>query len=178
MSTLENFEKMGRQAWLAGLGAYGTGWKYAVNKLDQAYVETNSLVNELISRGETIQSELQGKLAANDLFDEKITALKSKLGLGEPTEEERIAELSAKVDALVIAITELMEKATLTEKKSSTTKVVKAKPAVESLTKSPARTKAKSAKVQTKSAKAQARPKAAAKPKTLVKPEESTTTKA
>ena len=51
MTTLKDVEKLGRQAWLAGLGAYGSGWKFAVEKFDETYSKTGEMLNELISEG-------------------------------------------------------------------------------------------------------------------------------
>ena len=41
MDTLKELEKIGRKAWLAGIGAYGTSWDYAVEKFDETYAKTN-----------------------------------------------------------------------------------------------------------------------------------------
>ncbi len=109
MNTLKNVEKLGRQAWLASLGAYGSGWKYAVQKFDQTYSKTNELVNEFITEGEKIEHDLQEKLKAKELLENKIVALKHKLGLDEKQEEERLDELSSKVDALTLAVNKLVE---------------------------------------------------------------------
>ena len=109
MNTLRNIEKLGRQAWLAGLGAYGTGWKYAVDKFDETYTKTNSMVNELISEGEKVEHELQEKLKAKEILDAKIVALKTKLGLNEESEVEKVEQLTAQVDNLTAAVAKLVE---------------------------------------------------------------------
>jgi len=104
MSRLEKAEKLGRQAWLASLGAYGSGWKYAVEKLDETYTKTNALMNELISEGEKLETELQEKLNAKSVLDGKISALKDKLGLNQVSDSERLADLDTKVDDLIAAV--------------------------------------------------------------------------
>ena len=121
MNTLKNVEKLGRQAWLAGLGAYGSSWKYAVEKFDQTYTKTNVLVNELISEGEKIEVELKEKMKAKEILDSKIVALKDKLGLNEVSEAERLAELTSKIDVLADAVTKLVE-TKLAEKATKMTK--------------------------------------------------------
>jgi len=128
MNTLKNVEKLGRQAWLAGLGAYGSSWKYAVEKFDQTYTKTNVLVNELITEGEKIEVELKEKMKAKELLDTKIVALKDKLGLNEASEAERLGELTSKVDALTDAVTKLTE-VRLTEKATKVTKAAAKKTA-------------------------------------------------
>jgi len=137
MSTLKNVEKLGRQAWLASLGAYGSGWKYAVEKFDQTYTKTNTLVTELISEGEKIEVELQEKMKAKEVLEGKIVALKSKLGLNEESEAERLAELTTKVDALTNAVTKLVE-SRLTEKAEKVTKPAAKKAATKTAAKAKA----------------------------------------
>ncbi len=146
MKTVKNLEKMGRQAWLAGLGIYGTGWKFALDKLDQAYVDTNATVNELISRGKDVQDNLEGKLANHELLDQKVTALKLKLGLSDTQDTQRLDLLSTKVDALTEAVTKLVAirqaKATPTVTPVKTkTKSVKTKPSKATTVKTPAKVK-------------------------------------
>jgi len=107
MSAFEKAEKLGRQAWLASLGAYGTGWKYAVEKLDETYTKTNALMSELVSEGEKLEADLQDKLKARFVLDGKINALKDKLGLNESSDATRLGELDSKVDDLISAVTKL-----------------------------------------------------------------------
>jgi len=112
MSAFEKVEKLGRQAWLANLGAYGTAWKYAVEKLDETYTKTNSLMSELVSEGEKLEADLQDKLKARFVLDSKINALKDKLGLNESSDATRLAELDSKVDDLISAVAKLAEQPT------------------------------------------------------------------
>jgi len=125
MSAFEKVEKLGRQAWLANLGAYGTAWKYAVEKLDETYTKTNSLMSELVSEGEKLEADLQDKLKARFVLDSKINALKDKLGLNEASDATRLAELDSKVDDLISAVTKLAEKPVV--KKTTKKKVVSKK---------------------------------------------------
>ena len=110
MNTFKKAEKLGRQAWLASLGAYGSGWKYAVEKLDEAYTKTNTLMSELVSEGEKLEAELQEKLKARLVLDTKIDALKDKLGLNKASDADRLAELDTKLDVLVDAVTAYADK--------------------------------------------------------------------
>lgn len=149
MNTFKSIENLGRQAWLAGLGAYGTGWKYAVEKFDETYLKGNNLVSkgselmgEFISEGEKLEKELQGKLKAKELLDNKIIALKNKLGLNELSDVERVEELTAKVDVLTATVTKLVE-----------SKPVK-KPAVKATRKVAAKAKATVKKTIAKASKA------------------------
>ena len=110
MNTFKKAEKLGRQAWLASLGAYGSGWKYAVEKLDEAYTKTNTLMSELVSEGEKLEADLQEKLKARVALDTKIDALKDKLGLNDVSDSERLAELDKQLDGLVDVVTAYAEK--------------------------------------------------------------------
>lgn len=110
MKTLKSIEKLGRQAWLAGLGVYGTGVKFATETFDQGYTKANALVNELISEGEKIEAELQEKLKAREVLDLKINQLKEKLGLNQSSEAEKLQQLTDKVDSLTQAVAQLVEK--------------------------------------------------------------------
>jgi len=126
MNTFKKAEKLGRQAWLASLGAYGSGWKYAVEKLDEAYTKTNSLMSELVSEGEKLEAELQEKLKARVALDTKIDALKDKLGLNKESDSDRLSELDKKLDMLVDAVTAYADKLSMKKpvKKKATAKKI------------------------------------------------------
>ena len=109
MNAFKKAEKLGRQAWLASLGAYGSGWKYAVEKLDETYTKTNALMSDLVSEGEKLEAELRDKLQAKMVLDNKINALKDKLGLNDASDSERLAALDSKVEDLINAVTKLAE---------------------------------------------------------------------
>ncbi len=154
MNTFKSIENLGRQAWLAGLGAYGTGWKFAVEKFDETYLKGNNLVskgtelvNELVSEGEKLQQELQSKLKAKEILDNKIIALKNKLGLNELSDVERVEQLTAKVDILTATVTKLVESKPVSKPavKATSKVVAKAKSTVK-------KTMAKATKVTDKAA--------------------------
>ncbi len=126
MSKLETIEATGRQVWLAGLGVYGAGWKYAIGKFDQTFTKSNQLINELIATGETVESKLKQKLPKVEPLniEARLATVKQKLGLNKDSEASRIEQLTAKVDALTAAVAQLAN----TDKKparkaKSTTKV-------------------------------------------------------
>ncbi len=123
MSKFKKAEKLGRQAWLASLGAYGSGWKYAVEKLDETYTKTNALMSDLISEGEKLEVELQEKLDAKAVLNGKINALKDKLGLNKASDSIRLVDLNSKIDGLVTAVENYVQK----PKKAAKKKVVNKK---------------------------------------------------
>jgi len=83
--------------------------KFAVEKFDETYARTNEFVNELVSEGEKLEKELQEKIDARGVVDERVKELKAKLGLDEVSETDKIEELTAKVDNLTVKITKLVK---------------------------------------------------------------------
>lgn len=108
MKKLEELEKVGRQAWLATIGTYAKGWEILSGKVNETFEDTNQLINELVENGEKIETDLKAKIKSNTQLDDKILALKIKLGVDESF-DEKVALLNKKVDQLVIAIEKLSE---------------------------------------------------------------------
>lgn len=117
MNTVKNVEKAGRQVWLAGLGAVLLGKEYAVKKLDEMFEGTNSLVNQVVTKGQEIEGDLKDKLSGSNpvsrsfLQDEKIAELREKLGLNQESKQDKISRLAAKVDALTDIVATISVKA-------------------------------------------------------------------
>jgi len=108
MKKLEELEKVGRQAWLATIGTYAKGWEILSGKVNETFEDTNQLINELVENGEKIETDLKAKIKSNTLLDDKILALKVKLGV-EASFEDKLAILNNKVDQLTIVIEKLVE---------------------------------------------------------------------
>lgn len=161
MSTKDTLESIARNTWLAGIGSIDNSKETLAKSIDAAQEKTNSLYSELLTRGEDIQSKI------NDTRNALQAKGRSILGMGnDKAQQEKIAELSAKVDSLTTAIVALIEKRNLAAKnaatKSTTTKKAPAK----------AKTAAKASVKTATKPKAPAKPRAAktaAKPKTPAK---------
>lgn len=123
MNTVKNVEKAGRQVWLAGLGACLLGKEYAVKKLDEIFEGTNSLVNNMMTKGQEVEGELKGKLQAGLPQDEKIMELREKLGLNKESKQDKIARLALKVDALTEIVATISVKAEEANKAEEATEV-------------------------------------------------------
>ncbi len=108
MKKLEELEKVGRQAWLATIGTYAKGWEILSGKVNETFEDTNQLINELVENGEKIETDLKAKIKSNTQLDDKIRALKVKLGVDESF-DEKLALLNNKVEQLTIAIEKLVE---------------------------------------------------------------------
>jgi len=132
MDTVKNVEKAGRQVWLAGLGAVLLGKEYAVDKFDEMFEGTNSLVNQVVTKGQEIEGELKGKFSGDFSLsrsfpqNEKLAELREKLGLNKESKQIKISRLAVKVDALTEIVTALNvraeEKKAAAEKKSAAEK--------------------------------------------------------
>lgn len=122
MNTVKTIEKAGRKVWLAGLGVCLIGRDLAAKKFDDVYEGTNTLVNDVMGKGTEIESELKSVIDNKFLSEEKkakVAELREKLGLNKESQEDKLARLSAKVDALTDVVKKLadtkVEKAAVTE---------------------------------------------------------------
>lgn len=110
MSTKDTVQKLARNVWLAGLGAYGKGTDTLASKFDKAYEESNQLFNDLVTRGGEIQSNLEAKIKQQTLFEQRVDEVRNKLGLNESVSDEQIDALAAKVDALTELVAAVAQK--------------------------------------------------------------------
>ena len=183
MSTKDTLENLARNTWLAGLGSIDSSKEALGKSIDAAQEKSNSLYNELLSRGEEIQSKINHKK------DELQAKGKNLLGLGsEKSHEEELAKLNTKVEHLTSAVVDLIEKrnAAAHEAKESEKAAPKAtakpKAAEKAEPKAAAAPKAaeKAAPKATAAPKAaeKAEPKATAAPKTAEKAKPKATTSA
>jgi len=134
MTKLKELEKVGRQAWLATIGTYAKGWEVISGKANETFADTNQLINEIVENGEKIETEIIDKIKNNTLLDDKILALKVKLGV-EVSFDDKLAVLAAKVDQLTLAVEKLIEVKTAELAKEEAaieemSKLAKEKPAV------------------------------------------------
>jgi len=98
-----------RKTWLAGVGVYDSGRGKAANKFDQIFVEGSAFINDLLEKGESVESKLKAKLEARKMFKDKISALKAKLGLGNASRDQQIDVLSQRVDSLIEVVAKLAQ---------------------------------------------------------------------
>jgi polyhydroxyalkanoate synthesis regulator phasin len=179
MRAVKTLESFGRQTWLASIGAFTKSKNETADKIDEFYVGGNAFVQDLLARGESIEANLQAKLRGRIMIDQKIAALKAKLGMKSADRDQQIEKLSSKVDDLIEVVAKLAEQkaaATSAAKTASeakpaaktTRKPAAAKPATKPATKAAAKPAAK-----TTAAKAPAKAttaKAPAKPRTRKAP--------
>jgi len=115
--TASNAEEMARKVWLAGLGAYGRGYEEIKNRMETISSDSNKFFEELVAKGEKLQAEgknkvdeVKNEVAAKTDIDSRIETVRTKLGFGNSDNDQKIEELSAKVDALTAAVAKLTAK--------------------------------------------------------------------
>ncbi len=112
-------EEMARKVWLAGLGAYGKGYEELTGRIETLSSESNKLFDELVAKGAKLESEGKDKVSSvrKDVVEKtdmetRIETVRSKLGFNSNDNDQKIEELSAKIDALTIAVAKLSEEST------------------------------------------------------------------
>jgi polyhydroxyalkanoate synthesis regulator phasin len=116
-NTANSAEEMARKIWLAGLGAYGKGYEEMKGRMEAFSTDSNKMFDELVAKGKKLENEGKGKVeevknevAAKTEIESRIETVRSKLGLNNTDNEQKIEELSAKIDALTAAVALLVEK--------------------------------------------------------------------
>ncbi|MGB1201809.1 MAG: phasin-related domain-containing protein [Cognaticolwellia aestuarii] len=112
--TAANAEDIARKVWLAGLGAYGKGYEEIKGRIDVLSTDSNKLFDELVAKGQQLETEGKSKIedVKNDVvakteIESRIETVRNKLGLNNADNEQKIEELSAKIDALTDAVAKL-----------------------------------------------------------------------
>ncbi len=110
-------EDMARKVWLAGLGAYGKGYEEVKGRFEALSTDSNKLFEELVIKGEKLETEgkdkvkeVQTKVAAKTEIETRIETVRTKLGLNSTDSDQKIEELSTKIDALTAAVAKLAAK--------------------------------------------------------------------
>lgn len=109
MKAVKKVEEIGRQSWLAGVGVFDLSRSKTIENVDKLFVDSNAFINELVSKGELVEKDLQAKLRGRVMIDEQIAALKAKLGIGKESKEMKLDKLSNKVDRLIEAVAVLAQ---------------------------------------------------------------------
>jgi polyhydroxyalkanoate synthesis regulator phasin len=115
--TVSTAEDMARKVWLAGLGAYGKGYEEVKGRFESLSTDSNKLFDELVVKGAKLEAEgkdkieeVKTKVADKTEIDARIETVRTKLGLNNTDSEQKIEELSAKIDALTDAVAKLAAK--------------------------------------------------------------------
>lgn len=116
-STVNDAEVLARKVWLAGIGAYGKSFDEVQGRYEQINTEAGKVFDDLVNKGEKLEAdakgkfeETKGKIKSSAKIEERVAEVRTKLGLDKDDSEDKIAELSAKVDALTAVISKLAAK--------------------------------------------------------------------
>ncbi|GAA0352013.1 hypothetical protein GCM10009092_15520 [Bowmanella denitrificans] len=117
MSKLENIkskvneaEDFARKIWLAGLGAYGKSLDEVQGRYEKLNAEASKVFDDLVEKGTKIESETKDKIKEKTNVEARVAEVRKKLGLDKPDMEQKVEELSAKIDALTAAVAKLADK--------------------------------------------------------------------
>lgn len=103
-------EDFARKIWLAGLGAYGKSFDEAQGQYEKLSAEASKVFDELVAKGTTIESEAKATIKSKTNVEERVAEVRKKLGLDKVSADEKVEELSAKIDALTDAVAKLAAK--------------------------------------------------------------------
>ena len=108
---IDKTEELARKIWLAGLGAYGQGLDNVQSGYDKMNDQARTLFDELVERGEKIESEAKEKLEeTNDMLKDASDKLKSRRKKLKTQGEKLLNKTEQlKDDALKINIVERLE---------------------------------------------------------------------
>jgi polyhydroxyalkanoate synthesis regulator phasin len=112
--TASTAEEMARKIWLAGLGAYGKGYEEVKGRIETLSTDSNKLFDELVVKGQKLETEGKGKVeevknevVAKTEIESRIESVRAKLGLNSTDNDQKIEDLSTKIDALTAAVAKL-----------------------------------------------------------------------
>ncbi|MFT5543920.1 MAG: polyhydroxyalkanoate synthesis regulator phasin [Glaciecola sp.] len=116
--TASTAEDMARKVWLAGLGAYGKGYEEVKGRIESLSTDSNKLFDELVAKGQKLETEGKGKVeevknevVAKTEIESRIETVRAKLGFNSNNDnDQKIEELSSKIDALTAAVAKLAAK--------------------------------------------------------------------
>jgi len=112
-------EDFARKIWLAGLGAYGKGYDEAKGRFEELNIDASKVFEELVGKGEKLEADAKQKFQdkteefktkADLNISERVAEVRQKLGLNANDNEDKIDELSAKIDALTDIVEKLTKK--------------------------------------------------------------------
>lgn len=109
-SKVSDAEDFARKIWLAGLGAYGKSFDEAQGQYEKLTTEAGKVFEELVEKGEVLETEAKAKIKAKTNVEERVSEVRKKLGLDASSSEDKVEELSAKIDALTDAVAKLAAK--------------------------------------------------------------------
>ena len=103
-------EDFARKIWLAGLGAYGKSFDEAQGRFEKLSGEATKVFDDLVAKGETLEVEAKDKFKEKTNVEERVAEVRKKLGLDKQSNDQKIEELSNKIDQLTDIVAKLATK--------------------------------------------------------------------
>lgn len=103
-------EEFARKIWLAGLGAYGKSYDEAQGRYEKLSADAAKLFDDLVDKGAKIETEAKDKFQVKANVESRVADVRKKLGLDKVSSDQKVEELSAKIDALTDAVAKLAAK--------------------------------------------------------------------
>ena len=100
-------EETARKIWLAGLGAYGKSIDTVQGQYEKINADGNRIFNELVAKGEALESETKEKIKEKTAVDQRIADVRQKLGLDKSAQESKLDDLNKKIDDLTEIVAKL-----------------------------------------------------------------------
>jgi polyhydroxyalkanoate synthesis regulator phasin len=117
MSKLDNIkgkvteaEEFARKIWLAGLGAYGKSFDEAQGQYEKISAEATKVFEDLVVKGSKLETEAKDKFQVKANVESRVSDVRKKLGLDKVSSDQKVEELSAKIDALTDAVAKIAAK--------------------------------------------------------------------
>jgi hypothetical protein len=120
LNTARKTIALAHKTFLASVGVYDSGREIAANKFDQLFVDGSILANDLLKKGESLEAQLQAKIEAKRMLQDKISALKARLGFGSESRDQQIDMLSQRVDSLIEVVAKLAQQKAAAKKTPAT----------------------------------------------------------
>lgn len=107
MQLVKNIEKTTRTAWLLGLGAFSKGLDLVIREYDKKRDDAQTLFNGLVAKGETVEADLEQRIATKQQLQDKVAKIRQQLGLDNNEKHNAIDTLVEKVERLTVNVSEL-----------------------------------------------------------------------
>ena len=128
MNTTKKTLALAHKTWLVGVGVLDSGREKAANKFDQLFVDGSACVNDLLEKGELIDTQIQAKFETKIMLKDKISALRAKLGFGNDSRVQQVETLTQRVDSLIEVVAKLAQQKSAEQKSATTTTKAPTKP--------------------------------------------------
>jgi hypothetical protein len=144
LNTAKKTIALAHKTLLISIGACDRGREIAANKLDQLFVGGSELVNDLLEKGESFETQIQAKIEAKKMLQGKISALRARFGFGNESRDQQIDMLSQRVDSLIEVVAKLAQQKAAEKKMTASS--ISTKKAAPGEIKAPAKAKATATK--------------------------------